>query len=854
MDRVLGGALAPHRWLSLVLALGVVIAALAAAPAEAAPPKPRGLKVTAVATSPVLSWRPVPRASEYRVQVSHSSSFATVLWDSTTVNVRSTPTGTLPLGRLHWRVQAVTASGTSGWAGGRFVRSARSGPSLVGPSSGVELQQPEDPPVLRWEPVPGARSYVVEIDGAEKDWVDVETYTTETTSTVVNEPQPVGTYWWRVHAVLGNDVNTRYSEARSYTLLPLRPVSLRDVDRVQPMEDVVLGWDPVPGAVAYEIRVSTDNGFNTITDQRLLSGTRYSPPVTYDNAAYWWQVRAVDALGNREEWPSYPVRTGEFRRAWLLAPQLQHPTAGASVGQDDLFFEWAPVRLASRYALDFSTDPGFAVGVSTCVTTQTTYTPRWSDRSECMPAKSGTYFWRVRALDDPGSRNQAVNSLISEPREFTFAPTGVTAGTVGPVSGQRVLLSGSGAAPCGTALPAVCTDVRATPVFDWDPVPGATSYRLYLSHDVNFTNMVDGYGSAAEVGSLPATQNTRWVAKSALPDTQAGEAYYWFVRACGAGASPCGPMPRQASHAFRKKSAAVEQTAPTPGASVADQVTFVWRDYLETNLSLPSGALGDVGERPEQAGRQYRVQVSDTATFSKLIDNQLVDQTTYTAFDRHYPEGELFWRVQAVDGAGNGLTWSEARPFTHTSPSPVPISPSAGEAVSAVQPFRWQPLDYAKYYDIEVYRNADTTASSGNLAAEGYNLRQTAFTWDEPLQSLGKDMVWRVRRTDYSGNKSAWGPWQRFRVRAAAPRLVSPRPNARMDSRRAYFSWRASPQAASYRMELRHGADGYEASTVGTAYAAVSDLPAGRWTWRVVGLDSRGQTVSATGWSKFRLR
>ena len=75
-----------------------------------------------------------------------------------------------------------------------------------------------------------------------------------------------------------------------------------------------------------------------------------------------------------------------------------------------------------------------------------------------------------------------------------------------------------------------------------------------------------------------------------------------------------------------------------------------------------------------------------------------------------------------------------------------------------------------------------------------------------------------------------------------------------MDSRRAYFSWRASPQAASYRLELRHGSEDYTATTVGTAYAAVSDLPAGRWTWRVIGLDSRGQIAATTGWSKFRLR
>ena len=33
----------------------------------------------------------------------------------------------------------------------------------------------------------------------------------------------------------------------------------------------------------------------------------------------------------------------------------------------------------------------------------------------------------------------------------------------------------------------LCDGVPATPVFAWDPVPGATSYRVYVALDVNFT-------------------------------------------------------------------------------------------------------------------------------------------------------------------------------------------------------------------------------------------------------------------------------------------------------------------------------------------------------------------------------
>ena len=54
----------------------------------------------------------------------------------------------------------------------------------------------------------------------------------------------------------------------------------------------------------------------------------------------------------------------------------------------------------------------------------------------------------------------------------------------------------------------------------------------------------------------------------------------------------------------------------------------------------------------------YRIQVAQSATITdaNAIDDQTVDQTTYTAFTDLYPEGDLWWRVQAIDAAGNRLS------------------------------------------------------------------------------------------------------------------------------------------------------------------------------------------------------
>ncbi|GEP37049.1 hypothetical protein NPS01_07120 [Nocardioides psychrotolerans] len=823
-----------------------------APPAQAAVAKPGGLKaVNASTSSLVLTWKPVARATSYDVEIATDPSFDDLVDDNDTENTQFTPDEVLPVAKLFWRVRASTSAGDSKWATSSFTPARRSGPALIGPVSGTTLEQPGSPPVLTWAPVPGAEHYEVEIDGVEHDWVDTQTLETDTTSLVVAEPQPNGVYWWRVRAVLDNEVNTRDSTERSYRIGALDHVTLTETSAE--MEEVVLSWDPIPGAVAYEIRVSTDNDFNVITDARTLSGTAYSPPNTYDNASYWWQVRAKNALGQSEEWPIYPERTGEFRRYWDAVPELIYPAEGATVS-DDTYLQWTPTRLASTYRLYVGTDPGFSTNFVSCDTTQTTLTlgaARIPEDDACLPKASGRYFWRVRAMDGP----ESVNSVFSSVSSFTYQAPAPPSGTLGLVTGQRLMLDGNGSNPCDASLqsspPRLCENMMNTPVFDWNPAIGATSYRLYLAHDRLFTNMVKGFGDAGSVVSLPTTTNTRLALTQSLPETQAGEAYYWFIRSCDA-KGLCGPTPEEATNAFQKKSAPIQLVTPTAGALLQDQVTFDWTDFLETNQAATDPSTG---EHPGQAARSYHLQVSDRQTFgsTEVIDNVTVDQTTYTAFTRAYPEGQLWWRVQAIDGAGNGLTWSDPRPFTKVSPAPRALTPSNGQAVSGVQPFRWEALDYAKYYDLEVYRNNDRLASSANRALYAYNIRQTAFASTKTLQSLGQDFVWRIRRSDFSGNKSAWGPWNSFRVTATLPTLVAPGSGKTVPRSRSLFTWRPSPRATYYYWQLRRGNDLEDSvRTSATSWAPTNALDKGAYTWRVVSMDSNGDVLRASAWRKLK--
>ena len=1054
-----------NTWVKWRAAIGVVVImaaglVVATPPASAAPPAPSGLSPSggSVSANPILSWSRVRAATSYDVEVSASSSFASTLYTVTTTNNRATPTAQLPMSKIWWRVRTRTSAGTSSWATASFNRSKLSGPTLLSPVDGKLLKQPEDPPLLRWEAISGATSYAVEVDrGDTADWVDTMTYTTQTTSLVLPDPQENGQYWWRVRAFIGAGQSTQPSAERSYQVGPLPVVTGTSPSNGASVEEVVLRWDPVPGAVSYDIRVSTDSSFNQVIDSKVVQGTRYSPAKTYDVDDYWWQVRARNIFGKAKEWHEVEEKH-QFRRTWEgpgAVPELVHPAdrVSPSVG-DDFFYEWTPARLATRYRLDVGTDQNFSPNTfESCYTTQTTYTPgfaRSPGGDKCMPGIGVTHFWRVKALDGPGTEIQGVYSSISKfvysPGQVTpiaplngavvdiptlrwepaldavkyfveikwnggsrnattfstsWTPTGTTkldpakgpftwtvqavdhhgvktplplfgagqtfeitgnipttgaapltplaptpsdpgttrfpelrwepvegaayyrvwvgtagsgyvsqltgtfpypAGTdisadflsagsydwftaaynssgqligTGPgttgtfsirdlpkTSGQKVALNGfthaTGGVTCDKALSPdphpseICSGMKATPVLDWDPVPGAGYYMVYLSRDRNFQNMV--YGSYSDSGKIPTTTNTMWTPTEALREGQAGFAYYWHIRPCKAPGN-CAPDPLLADHAFDKTSNLVEPLSPlaTDGPVDTNQVTFSWVDFLETNNKSGSFRNPITGEAASQAARGYLVEVSTSRSFTTLVDSATVDQSTYTAFAKMYPEGQLYWRVKAIDGSGNGLAaWTEPIPFTKASPTPEPLTPSG--AAATTQPFRWKPVPYAASYDLEVYKNSDTAASSTNRVV-AVNSKQVAYTVTKPLPG-GTTYVWRVRRVDSSKNKGGWSKWTSFQVAGGAPGQVTPKSGAWVGTNNGLFTWTATADATSYLFERRLvGAtrNSESVKTVSTAWAPYRSIPTGSWEWRVSSLDATGKVIASTDWRSFKV-
>lgn len=839
---------------SLGLAVTMVCTTAVAPPASAvkAPSAPASLSVALPNTAtPVLTWGRSAGATGYQVQIDNDSAFGSPEYSETTRNSRFVPSRNLARGTQNWRVRAERDGQYSPWAVGSFGVSPVGVPVPTAPANGSVLPQPDQPPLLRWTSSRGAVSYTVEVDG-DADFIGARSYSTRTTSLALPEALPAGDYFWRVTASLDGGFNSLPSPTSGFVLGTLASPRLTyPVDDInQAVEDVVFDWQPVPGAVTYDLQVATDSTFNNFAYRaENLYGSRYSPPVTLFNDQFWWRVRAVDLAGQPTAWSTARF---SFQRNWLDTPDPVWPLGATSVADGSVvpsdssktYFQWTPVQHASRYQLAVATDRNFSQNVSTCTTSATTFAPR--SGTDCSFSPGTVFYWKVRPLDDP--YGGGLPGIFSVTQKVTWAgvgPIGAPPATSDtPVTGLRAGMTGVGATSTASCGAQVCGALSATPVLSWDRMSGATHYLVYVANDSNFTTTPLSTTPIFTTNTVLALRDGD--AKRALPESEAGKPYFWFVRPCWSSpveGSPCGVDPVSNNdptltwHSFVKASPPVSNLVSSdPSAS---DITFSWQDYIDTNATQSS-----YGQPGQQAAQNYRLQVDNEPSFSEpLVDAAVVDQTTYTAGDRLYPEGRLYWRVQAIDSQDNGLTWSSPAQLVKSSPAPTLVSPIGGAPVAGTSPLQWQPQPYARGYEIEVYRNADTAFSPSNRVI-GTTVANPAYTPTEPLPVSSTPYVWRVRRIDSRGNQGPWASAS-FVSLGSAPELLAPSPGANQPWNGAYFEWTDVPGAASYQYSLRAGTSISTWTTVGTAVAP-SDLATGSYVWQVSALDASGRTLGTS--------
>ncbi len=836
-------------------------------------------------TDTVFSWDPVLGAASYDIQVSSNGDWQNglVIYQTSVFGTRFAPDQTLNNASYYWRVRARAAGSATNYGQWStpftFTRSWSSRPVPLRP---LWAGGSADPPIvgtleLSWTPAaaggPGwvdhASHYDVEI-GTDLNFspgtytscmTDQTTFTPYNPVIGGNEPGScnggpsltIGTiYYWRVQGidgpagVLGLWDSTDSSNTQRFIYQPSLPDLSCGPANGSTVQTPVLCWSAVSGAETYRVTILNHNG--TQADAATTYGLTYTPLQTLNPASgpFTWHVETIDSQGDvgltqaSSTWPSFSLTTPTTDTSLSLLT----PADGASALRMPSM-TWTPYTGASYYEV--------LVGVTSGIFDATplsggTHLPYAGFTYTQVPKAAAKYYWEVEAFD-------AGNNLLGTSSERSFY-VGTT-----PSYGDWII-------PWNDYLTPECqaqTDpsiARCTPLLGqtqemtWTPEPNAGAYLVYVAKDVNFTNIYREY----ETGQTSLTPRESWL------DSQAGESYYWFVRPCvDWQAQHCGPGPDtnaglDDSSAYRKSSPAengltttTAANPPVAATTIPNQVTFNWADYMTTSQASPYPVTGMNSTRVTQEAKQYTIQVSTASDFSNIIDTRTVDQTQYTPWTETYPEGPLYWRVQALDGSGNPLTMSATGTVVKASPPIALTSPANAATVTGVPYFTWAPQTWAAKYTIEVYKNGDLNFSASNLI---FSVTTFIAAWSPTANMPAGVYAWRVQRLDASNRPGPWSTGRTFTLKPSAPTLNTPADQAFLDGINMDFTWLGVQGAVAYQFQSSTAADFSTGivenqTTVMTAWSPTRQYSAGVYYWRVNLLDASNNVLSTSSSRKF---
>ncbi len=195
-------------------------------------------------------------------------------------------------------------------------------------------------------------------------------------------------------------------------------------------------------------------------------------------------------------------------------------------------------------------------------------------------------------------------------------------------------------------LPADAEQVKAEAYFDWSQVTDASlplSYHFQVGIDSGFGTLVlDKPGLRQSEYSLSGEEK--------LAAVSADSPYYWRVRAVDAAANESAWSPPRSFLVLAPP--APELVSPKTGIKAENEVSFSWEAVGSLNPPVT-----------------YQLQVATEESFTSLaLEKKEISAAEYTLTEKESlpavkQEFPYYWRVRAVDGAGNAGSWSEPGSF-----------------------------------------------------------------------------------------------------------------------------------------------------------------------------------------------
>lgn len=444
-----------------------------------------------------------------------------------------------------------------------------------------------------------------------------------------------------------------------------------------------LRWNVSSGATSYRVQVSTDPSFaTTVVNQGGVTDTSLALGGLANSTAYYWRVNASNGAGTSDYSTVFSFTT----TAGISPPAastLVSPSNGATNVPLNTSLRWNAVTGATSYNVQVSEDSTFA-------TFTVNRTGVLDTTASTLPLFNNTkYYWRVSASNSAGPGSYSVV------RSFTT-------------------IVSAPAAPTPVYPPDGALGVRIDTTLTWNPSSGATSYRLQVSTNSNFTALI------VDDPTLTTTSKR-------IGPLNYNSQYFWRVSASNAG----GTSAYSTVRSFTTILAAPTLASPSDGTTgVPTNPTLSW--------NASSGATSyQLQVRVPSLGASTIVDTSGLVATSFSLSG-LATSTTYS------------WRVRATN-AGGTSDWSSVRTFT-TIPlapaAPTLDSPTTGATGVSINPtLSWNASSGAASYRLQV-------STSSNFATTVVDSTLTiTFAQVGPL-TTSTQYFWRVSASNAGGTST----------------------------------------------------------------------------------------------------
>jgi hypothetical protein len=257
---------------------------------------------TEVTLSPTLSWEAVTNAEKYELQIFTDSNYQQLRRSYTSISDTAYKVNNLsPVTDYYWRVRAKSDDMAAPWTNLFKFRTKFEVPVLISPEndSYSNLTDVE----LNWSNIRLADNYhlIVSTD-AEFNNIIVDINDLEDNEYALNDLAFNTKHFWKVRA--SNNIYTGdWSDVWEFTTELQTPSLLSPANNSTRLNtELTLSWQQSVGAESYDVQVSEDQNFGSISIQNnSISTNSVSIQGLSPEKRYYWRVRA-NASDNHSQW------------------------------------------------------------------------------------------------------------------------------------------------------------------------------------------------------------------------------------------------------------------------------------------------------------------------------------------------------------------------------------------------------------------------------------------------------------------------------------------------------------------------------------------------------------------------